>query len=239
MRTNLLPKFINTELKIEYDLEDTAKPKPVAGVDDLLLLLTQYWARDESVYRTEDDRHDVATIMLFQAYTGGRPAEFVHSSKGKASQDPLGDEEEADKAQQARERPDTNNNEEDNNDGSLDFDDDSAAEDGPRFEDDSDVDCLFDSDDDVDEDTDYFDNDSGYGTEETDVTMTEDLDDCYVTELDEFRGTESQSDDDTATDEFGEGKRTCKALCYEDVCLWIVKNPKEGERDLLAMEVHL
>ena len=84
MRTNLLPKFINTELKIEYDLEDTAKPKPVAGVDDLLLLLTQYWARDESVYRTEDDRHDVATIMLFQAYTGGRPAEFVHSSKGKA-----------------------------------------------------------------------------------------------------------------------------------------------------------
>jgi hypothetical protein len=27
-------------------------------------------------------------ITLFQSYTGGRPAEFIHSSKGKASQDP-------------------------------------------------------------------------------------------------------------------------------------------------------
>ncbi|KFY11348.1 hypothetical protein V491_07246 [Pseudogymnoascus sp. VKM F-3775] len=32
--------------------------------------------------------------MLIQAYTGGRPAEFVHASKGKASQDPLGAAEE-------------------------------------------------------------------------------------------------------------------------------------------------
>ncbi len=218
----------------------------MAGVDDLLLLLTQHWARDESVYRTEDDRHDVATIMLFEAYTGGRPAEFVHSSKGKASQDPLGDEEEAEKAQQARERPERNNNGEDDNDSSLDFDDDSDAGDGPRFDDDGDIDCLFDSDeddvddvDDVDEDTEAFDYDSGYGTEETDVTMTEDLDNCYVTELNEFGGEELPSYDDTAANEFGEGKRMCKALCYEDICLWIVKNPKEGERDLLAMEVHL
>src|SRR4051812_13179601 len=107
--------------------------------------------------------------MFFKAYTGGRPAEFVHSSKGKASQDPLGDEEEADKAQQAREIPGRNNN-----DGTLDFDDDSDAGNGPRFDDDGDIDCRFDSDeDDVDEDTDAFDYDSGYGTEETDATMTE------------------------------------------------------------------
>ena len=65
----------------------------MAGPDDLLLLLTQLWARDKSVFPTEDDRHDVATVMLFQAYTGGRPAEFVHASKGKASQDPLGEAE--------------------------------------------------------------------------------------------------------------------------------------------------
>jgi hypothetical protein len=36
-----------------------------------------------------------------------------------------------------------------------------------------------------------------------------------------------------------EERRLCKALCYEDICLWIVQNPKCGERDLLAMEVCL
>ena len=84
-------KYINTVLKVDFDLDNTPKPKPVVGPDDLLLLLVQHWARDESVFPTEDDRHDLATIMLFNAYTGGRPAEFVHASKGKAGQDPLGE----------------------------------------------------------------------------------------------------------------------------------------------------
>jgi hypothetical protein len=66
------------------------KPKLLAGKDILLLLLTHYWARNESIYRTEDDRLDVATITLFLAYTGARPAEYVHTSKSTASQDPLG-----------------------------------------------------------------------------------------------------------------------------------------------------
>jgi Protein of unknown function (DUF3435) len=33
--------------------------------------------------------------------------------------------------------------------------------------------------------------------------------------------------------------RRCKALCYEDIRLWVVQNPMQGERDLLAMEVTL
>jgi hypothetical protein len=90
-------KYIDGILKVRFELNTTSKPKPVAGPDDLLLMLVQHWARDESVFPTEDDRHDVATIMLFQAYTGGRPAEFVHSSKGKASEDPLGEREETNK----------------------------------------------------------------------------------------------------------------------------------------------
>jgi Protein of unknown function (DUF3435) len=36
-----------------------------------------------------------------------------------------------------------------------------------------------------------------------------------------------------------ETKRRYKALCYEDIRLWIVQNPTPGERDLLAMEVIL
>jgi hypothetical protein len=33
--------------------------------------------------------------------------------------------------------------------------------------------------------------------------------------------------------------REFKALYYEDVYLWVVKDPKRGDRDLLAMEVNL
>jgi hypothetical protein len=33
--------------------------------------------------------------------------------------------------------------------------------------------------------------------------------------------------------------RRCKALCYEDVRLWIVKDPTPGERDVLGMEITL
>jgi len=40
--------------------------------------------------------------MLFLAYISGRPSEFIHSSKGKASQDPLGEAEEAEEANKAK-----------------------------------------------------------------------------------------------------------------------------------------
>jgi hypothetical protein len=48
-----------------------------------------------------------------------------------------------------------------------------------------------------------------------------------------------QQDCDAKLDKFGEAIRKYKALCYKDICLWIVQNPKPGERDILAMEVHL
>ena len=32
-------KYINTVLKVDFDLDTTSKPKPVVGPDDLLLLL--------------------------------------------------------------------------------------------------------------------------------------------------------------------------------------------------------
>jgi hypothetical protein len=49
------------------------------------------------IFLTKDDCHDVATIMLYQAYIGGWPAEFIHLSKGKASEDPLGERKETNK----------------------------------------------------------------------------------------------------------------------------------------------
>jgi hypothetical protein len=232
-------KYINSELTVKFDLDTTSKPKPVAGPDDLLLLLTHHWARDESVFPTEDDRHDVATIMLFQAYTGGRPAEFVHASKGKASQDPLGEVEERERQQQ-HERGDEDHGQAGITDDGVDsdYDDDSDAGNDPEFDDDDIFNCS-----DVDEDnaTDNDDNDfsdkgvhaeadpdSGYSSDGTDVSMKE----CS--------GEPAQQNCDAAKfDEFGEATQTCKALCYEDIILWVVRNPVKGGRDVLAMEVYL
>ena len=156
----------------------------MAGPDDLLLLLVQLWARDQSVFPTEDDRHDFATIMLFQSYTGGRPAEFVHSSKGRASQDPLGEDEEL---YQRKTTENNHKNESDADDG-LEYDDDSDAGDGPEYDDDA----LLDSDDErsVDDNNKGKDGDSGpssgYNSDGTDATMTEDTTNHYTTKVNEI-----------------------------------------------------
>jgi hypothetical protein len=38
----LWSKYINTILKVDFNLDTTFKLKPIAGLDDLLLLLVQY-----------------------------------------------------------------------------------------------------------------------------------------------------------------------------------------------------
>lgn len=49
----------------------------------------------------------------------------------------------------------------------------------------------------------------------------------------------ANADYDDVTREFIKTKRRYKALCYEDVQLWIVQNPMPGKRDLVAMEITL
>lgn len=43
-------------LKEEFGLDPTVKPKPVMGVDDLLLVLIHHWAKDQSGYPIERQR---------------------------------------------------------------------------------------------------------------------------------------------------------------------------------------
>ncbi|KAM3080999.1 hypothetical protein ACMFMG_004958 [Clarireedia jacksonii] len=217
IRTKLLSwKYINGTLKARFGLDTVSKQKPVAGPDDLLLLLAQHWARDESVFPTEDDRHDVATIMLFQSYTGGRPAEFFHSSKGKASRDPLGDRETTGR------RRDLNSKHNDL-DNMTDIDDD----------------CSEHDDDNIDNDLDYRGApDSGYGTEREETYRERWADHKSTVETQSSTDLLQQSHNDEYN-EFGDAIRKYKALCYEDICLWIVQNPKTKGKDVLAMEVHL
>jgi len=49
--------------------------------------------------------------------------------------------------------------------------------------------------------------------------MTEDMDKCYTTELDECRQPLHQISDPTEPSEFEEAKQKYKALCYKDICL--------------------
>jgi hypothetical protein len=179
----------------------------VTGPDDLLLLLVQHWARDQSIFPTEDDRLDLSTIMLFQSYTGCRPAELVHSSRGRAGQDPLAEVGNTDKDRHYRETD--------------------------HYDDDSDLD---------DDDNDDDDDNNDYNTDGTDNAVTEDSANCYTAELNEFGEPIRKCNpyyNTAELDEFEEPIRKYKALCYEDICLWVVQDPKQGERDLLAMEVHL
>lgn len=56
-------------------------------------------------------------------------------------------------------------------------------------------------------------------TTETDVTMTKDANDRYAVKANEPREPVRQSCDAAKLNEFGETIQTCKALCYEDICL--------------------
>ncbi|KAM7183511.1 FluG domain containing protein [Rhypophila sp. PSN 637] len=190
-------KYIQGLLTEGFDLDKMPKDKPG---------LTHHWSRDRSVFPTEDDRLDLATIMLFQSYTAGRPAEFVNGTKSRGRKDPLLDELE-----------------------------DHLITDATNPED------ALDSPEDTETDTEESEEHSVFDDEEynTDATEDTDLDD---NELDESRSSyeaEKESRSLEETDEFGDAIRKHKALCYEDITLWIAQDPKRGGRDVLAMEVYL
>ncbi|KAM7189730.1 Protein of unknown function (DUF3435) domain containing protein [Rhypophila sp. PSN 637] len=202
-------KYIQGLLTEEFDLDKMPKEKPVLGIDDLLLGLAHHWSRDRSVFPTEDNRLDLATIMLFQSYTAGRPAEFVDGTKSRGRKDPLLDEPEDHLVTDAVNQlgPDLN---ETNPDDAL-----NSPEDTEIDTEESEEHSVFD----VMEDTEVDDN-----------------------EPDESRSSheaENEPESLEETDEFGDTVRKHKALCYEDITLWVVKDPNRGGRDVLAMEVYL
>lgn len=183
------------------------------GVDDLLLGLTHHWARDTSVFPTEDDRLDVPTIMLFQAYTACRPAELVDGTKKRGGGDPLLDEPDSEWQDAEMLEVDTAAASlASHHDPVSDSDSDAESEDGEGM----------------------FDEDNGYDSDasnDTSYSSDNNGSDSDHKQLD----TRNTNESNAAEDE--EPTRKHKALCYEDIILWIVKNPKGGDRDVLAMEV--
>lgn len=230
---------------MKFNLDCSPGPKPVLGVDDLLLGLTHHWARDQSIFPTEDDRLDVPTIMLFQAYTACRPAELVDGTKSKGKKDPLLDDPDdgdsdivmRDSGSDAKPhnrasaiQPKTGieckgSNVEGSGSWSSTLEDsifDDSDENGSENTDHS------------DDDTDYSDDDTDYSDDDINCDDNINHGQAKSPELlspQKCPGAEAGIDDEQVP--------RCKALCYEDIVLWIVQDPNKGERDLLAMEVYL
>lgn len=208
-------------MTLAFKLDDQPSPKPVLGVDDLLLGLTHHWCRDRSVFPTEDDRLDLSTIMLFQSYTACRPAELVDSTKSRGRQDPLLDDSDDDasagmyttrirtlqptvKAQLIKkEEPEAS--EEEFSSGSSDL-------------------VCDDTSDTSDTEYDDEDTESSDGLKQLDNGLEMDRAHDFI------HGTDEAEEDCQPV-------RKYKALCYEDIVLWIVQDPNAGGRDVLAMEV--
>lgn len=194
-------------------MDDQPGSKPVLGVDDLLLGLTHHWSRDKSVFPTEDDRLDLPLIMLFQAYTACRPAELVDGTKKRGESDPLLDDP----------KPGEIN--------SIDTDMIAAEEwdmeiDSSQSESEPDMQSISEQ--------------SGPDRRESDQYVF----DLYSNDHSEHLHTTGKRNiyirplqtNSIHINAKKEPKRVHKALCYEDICLWITKDPNGG-RDVLAMEV--
>jgi hypothetical protein len=131
-------------------------------------------------------------ILLFQSYTGGRPAEFVYSSKNKASENPLGETKKTNKNKRPQERGDKHNSKSTNANNSLEYDNNSDTSNNLKYNNN----LLFDFNDNktanknnlFDENiSKSTDRNSSYNSDRTDIIITEDTDDCYPVEIDGAR----------------------------------------------------
>jgi hypothetical protein len=207
-----------------FDLDDQPGSKPVASSDDLLKVLIHHWAVDESVFPTEDDRLDLATIILFQAYTGCRPAELVDGTKTQGRGDPLRESTDSGFITAGdRPRPDSGpeHGDEIGGDDTMSIDEESDAAD--PFDDFDFFEELF-GDDGFDD---------GFDSDATDDTEISEADPAAFDDPGKQNPPPGLCDGGPENDPV----RRYKSLCYEDLVLWIVKDPIGGGRDVLAMEV--
>ena len=130
--------------------------------------------------------------MLFQAYTSGQLAEFIHLLKGKANKDPLGKREETSKSAHPWKvtHCDYDDDNDTNTDNEPEYNNNSNVGDNTR----SDNDILFDFEDDgsdnstINKDIDgHSCLNSGYNNNKTNITIIKDTDKYYTIELNEYK----------------------------------------------------
>jgi len=82
-------QFIGTDLREQYELEETSHDKPTMNVDDLLLLLYHHWALCTDHYAIERERIQHALLILFIVYTSARPGTIVEGGGYRNTNDCL------------------------------------------------------------------------------------------------------------------------------------------------------
>ena len=81
--------------------------------------------------------------------------------------------------------------------------------------------------------------DSSYSSDEINITMTENTHNCQLINVDRVRWPVQLNCNVDKVDEFGEVIQKYKVLCYKNICLWIMKNSKDEEWNVLVMKIYL
>ncbi|KAL9068183.1 MAG: hypothetical protein Q9157_006584 [Trypethelium eluteriae] len=76
-------RYIQYRLMREYKLDVSQPQRPVLEVDAFLLVLHHHWVQDTSVYPCEEQRLQLALLLLFAAYTGTRPCSLLQTKPSK------------------------------------------------------------------------------------------------------------------------------------------------------------
>ncbi|KAI9743757.1 MAG: hypothetical protein M1818_002489 [Claussenomyces sp. TS43310] len=71
--------WIETDLKNQFGLSRILRAKPMAGGQDLDILLQYLWVQDQHAYKKERSRVQIALYLLILAYTAARPGAVVVS----------------------------------------------------------------------------------------------------------------------------------------------------------------
>ena len=66
-------QYIHHDLADEHDLDESETDKPLLDVEDLWEVLQCHWVTDTNTFPSERLRVELATILLFAAYTSSRP----------------------------------------------------------------------------------------------------------------------------------------------------------------------
>ena len=74
--------YLHGEFCEKYSLIRGMKPTYTVGHNTLLGMLHYHWNFDTAVFPFERERVQLATVLLFLAYTGARPGAIVESSSG-------------------------------------------------------------------------------------------------------------------------------------------------------------
>lgn len=163
-------------------------------------------------------------MILFLVYINSYLIEFIYLLKGKTNQDLFSKAEETNKINQTQQSIGKYYNRKDNTDNSLDYNNDNNTGDSPEFK----VDNPFNSNNkankEINKNTNH--NSSYSITEKTNTTITKDIDNYYTTKVNKSGEPVQQIYNTTELDEFEKAIQKYKILCYKNICLQIVQNPK-------------